>query len=166
MLSTQVSGLCANTLPYLTLECIWEESMVAGTGLCAVQSWTIFGSAELLQGGYLVPPFFSLIHVLVIVFDGSLTKSFPSSCSWEVLWEIISVVGLEQKALQIHPNCPASVRLGMGLCRYRLGQFKKASQALERVLQVSFPLVSYSIWLLQFPISLYFDRFSPRHNSK
>lgn len=40
-----------------------------------------------------------------------------------------------QKALQVHPMCPASVRLGLGLCRYRLGQVKKARQAFERVLQ-------------------------------
>ena len=35
------------------------------------------------------------------------------------------------------PNCPAAVRLGIGLCRYKLGQFEKARQAFERVLQAS-----------------------------
>ncbi|KAI9083821.1 hypothetical protein K1719_034079 [Acacia pycnantha] len=39
-------------------------------------------------------------------------------------------------ALQVYPNCPAAVRLGIGLCRYKLGQFEKARQAFERVLQL------------------------------
>lgn len=43
---------------------------------------------------------------------------------------------LYKKALQIHPQCPASVRLGLGLCRVRLGEFKKAQQAFDRVLQL------------------------------
>lgn len=43
---------------------------------------------------------------------------------------------LYKKALQIHPQCPASVRLGLGLCRARLGEFKKAQQAFDRVLQL------------------------------
>lgn len=37
----------------------------------------------------------------------------------------------------MYPNCPAAVRLGIGLCRYKLGQFEKARQAFERVLQAS-----------------------------
>lgn len=37
----------------------------------------------------------------------------------------------------MYPDCPAPVRLGIGLCRYKLGQFEKARQAFERVLQVS-----------------------------
>ncbi|XP_027339223.1 protein CTR9 homolog isoform X2 [Abrus precatorius] len=43
---------------------------------------------------------------------------------------------LYKRALQVYPNCPASVRLGIGLCRYKLGQFEKARQAFERVLQL------------------------------
>lgn len=43
---------------------------------------------------------------------------------------------LYKRALQVHPNCPAAVRLGIGLCRYKLGQFDKARQAFERVLQL------------------------------
>lgn len=42
----------------------------------------------------------------------------------------------------MHPNCPAAVRLGIGLCRYKLGQLEKARQAFERVLQAS-----RDIWL-------------------
>lgn len=41
-----------------------------------------------------------------------------------------------KRALQINPNCPASVRLGIGFCRYKLGQFEKARQAFQRVLQL------------------------------
>ncbi|MCL7046547.1 hypothetical protein MKW94_027741, partial [Papaver nudicaule] len=42
---------------------------------------------------------------------------------------------LYKRALQVYPNCPAAVRLGIGLCRYKLGQFEKARQAFQRVLQ-------------------------------
>lgn len=43
---------------------------------------------------------------------------------------------LYKRALQAYPGCPAAVRLGLGLCRYKLGQFRKARQAFERVLQL------------------------------
>ncbi|KAE9604674.1 putative RNA polymerase-associated protein Ctr9 [Lupinus albus] len=43
---------------------------------------------------------------------------------------------LYKRALQVYPDCPAPVRLGIGLCRYKLGQFEKAQQAFERVLQL------------------------------
>ncbi|KAF3508971.1 hypothetical protein F2Q69_00004374, partial [Brassica cretica] len=39
--------------------------------------------------------------------------------------------------LQLHPGCPAAVRLGIGLCRYKLGQLDKARQAFDRVLQAN-----------------------------
>lgn len=43
---------------------------------------------------------------------------------------------LYKRALRVHPKCPAAVRLGIALCRYRLNQFEKARQAFERVLQL------------------------------
>jgi len=43
---------------------------------------------------------------------------------------------LYKKALQVYPGCPATVKLGLGLCRYKIGQFRKARQAFERVLQL------------------------------
>ncbi|PQQ04647.1 protein CTR9 homolog isoform X1 [Prunus yedoensis var. nudiflora] len=43
---------------------------------------------------------------------------------------------LYKRALQVHPDCPAAVRLGIGLCRYKMGQFEKARQAFQRVLQL------------------------------
>ncbi|GMH18099.1 hypothetical protein Nepgr_019940 [Nepenthes gracilis] len=43
---------------------------------------------------------------------------------------------LYKRALRVYPNCPGAVRLGIGLCRYKLGQFEKARQAFERVLQL------------------------------
>ncbi|XP_050262999.1 protein CTR9 homolog [Quercus robur] len=43
---------------------------------------------------------------------------------------------LYKRALIVHPRCPAAVRLGIGLCRYKLGQFDKARQAFARVLQL------------------------------
>ncbi|GMY36535.1 protein CTR9 homolog [Fagus crenata] len=43
---------------------------------------------------------------------------------------------LYKRALIVHPRCPAAVRLGIGLCRYKLGQFDKARQAFTRVLQL------------------------------
>ncbi|KAL4196466.1 hypothetical protein AMTRI_Chr04g183370 [Amborella trichopoda] len=42
---------------------------------------------------------------------------------------------LYKRALQGNPNYPDAVRLGLGLCRYKLGQFDKARQAFQRVLQ-------------------------------
>ena len=43
---------------------------------------------------------------------------------------------LYKRALQMHPNCPEAIRLGIGLCHYKLCQFDKARQAFERVLQL------------------------------
>ncbi|XWS26610.1 hypothetical protein CRYUN_Cryun26dG0045500 [Craigia yunnanensis] len=43
---------------------------------------------------------------------------------------------LYKRSLQVYPNCPGAVRLGIGLCRYKLGQFEKARQAFQRVLQL------------------------------
>ncbi|KAL6224249.1 hypothetical protein ACLB2K_003104 [Fragaria x ananassa] len=43
---------------------------------------------------------------------------------------------LYKRALQVNPNCPAAVRLGIGLCRYKMGQFEKAWQAFHRVLEL------------------------------
>lgn len=43
---------------------------------------------------------------------------------------------LYKRVLQVHPGCPAAVRLGIGLCRYKLGQLDKARQAFDRVLQL------------------------------
>ncbi|XP_022729017.1 protein CTR9 homolog isoform X2 [Durio zibethinus] len=43
---------------------------------------------------------------------------------------------LYKRALQVYPYCPGAVRLGIGLCRYKLGQFEKARQAFQRVLQL------------------------------
>ncbi|XP_058186995.1 protein CTR9 homolog isoform X1 [Rhododendron vialii] len=44
---------------------------------------------------------------------------------------------LYKRALQVYPQCPGAVRLGIGLCRYKLGQFEKAKQAFHRVLQAN-----------------------------
>ncbi|XP_010541982.1 PREDICTED: protein CTR9 homolog [Tarenaya hassleriana] len=43
---------------------------------------------------------------------------------------------LYKRVLQVYPGCPAAVRLGIGLCRYKLGQLEKARQAFQRVLQL------------------------------
>ncbi|KAF7147473.1 hypothetical protein RHSIM_Rhsim03G0228800 [Rhododendron simsii] len=40
---------------------------------------------------------------------------------------------LYKRALQVYPQCPGAVRLGIGLCRYKLGQFEKAKQAFHRL---------------------------------
>uniref|UniRef100_M4D9K2 Uncharacterized protein n=1 Tax=Brassica campestris TaxID=3711 RepID=M4D9K2_BRACM len=40
---------------------------------------------------------------------------------------------LYKRVLQLHPGCPAAVRLGIGLCRYKLGQLDKARQAFDRL---------------------------------
>ncbi|XP_031267897.1 protein CTR9 homolog isoform X2 [Pistacia vera] len=41
-----------------------------------------------------------------------------------------------KRALLVYPDCPGAVRLGIGLCRYKLGQFEKARQAFQRSLQL------------------------------
>ncbi|KAF6031543.1 CTR9 [Bugula neritina] len=41
-----------------------------------------------------------------------------------------------KKALRTNPNCPASVRLGMGHCFIKLNKVEKAKQAFERALQL------------------------------
>ncbi|KAG0447117.1 hypothetical protein HPP92_028483 [Vanilla planifolia] len=40
------------------------------------------------------------------------------------------------KVLRAYPSCPGAARLGIGYCRYRLGQFDKARQAFHRVLDL------------------------------
>ncbi|GJS58301.1 protein CTR9 [Tanacetum coccineum] len=39
---------------------------------------------------------------------------------------------LGQRVLLVYPRCPAAVRLDIGLCRYKLGQFERAKQAFEQ----------------------------------
>ncbi|XP_020084440.1 protein CTR9 homolog isoform X2 [Ananas comosus] len=41
-----------------------------------------------------------------------------------------------KRALRAYPNGPPAVRLGIGFCRYRLGQYDRARQAFQRVLQL------------------------------
>ncbi|XP_022648931.1 RNA polymerase-associated protein CTR9 homolog [Varroa destructor] len=41
-----------------------------------------------------------------------------------------------KKALRTNPNCPADVRLGMGLCFFKLGKLEKARLAFERAVQL------------------------------
>ncbi|GAB2291884.1 Protein CTR9 [Dionaea muscipula] len=43
---------------------------------------------------------------------------------------------LYKRALRANPYCPGAIRLGIGLCRYKLGQLEKARMAFERVLQL------------------------------
>ncbi|CAI9787595.1 unnamed protein product [Fraxinus pennsylvanica] len=44
---------------------------------------------------------------------------------------------LHKRALQVYPQCPAAVRLGIALCQYKLGRLEKAKQAFHRVLQAN-----------------------------
>ncbi|KAG9511169.1 putative phospholipid-transporting ATPase IM [Fragariocoptes setiger] len=43
---------------------------------------------------------------------------------------------LYRKALQLNPNCPADVRLGIGHCFYRLNMINRAEQAFDRALAI------------------------------
>lgn len=43
---------------------------------------------------------------------------------------------LYKRALKVYPDCPGAVRLGIGLCRYKLGQYERARLAFRRVLQL------------------------------
>lgn len=42
-----------------------------------------------------------------------------------------------QRALKVYPDGPAAIRLGIGLCCYKLGHHEKARLAFRRVLQVN-----------------------------
>lgn len=55
----------------------------------------------------------------------------------QIIILIFLCVDCLKRALQVFPGCPAAVRLGIGLCRYKLGQLDKARQAFDRVLQAS-----------------------------
>ncbi|KAJ6331007.1 hypothetical protein OIU76_009573 [Salix suchowensis] len=43
---------------------------------------------------------------------------------------------LYKRALQVYPDCPGAVRLGIAHCHYKLGHFGKACLAFQRVLQL------------------------------
>lgn len=45
-------------------------------------------------------------------------------------------LGYYKKALQICPNCPADVRLGLGICFYKLNMFEKAEIAFKKALSL------------------------------
>lgn len=45
-----------------------------------------------------------------------------------------AALALYKKALQICPNCPADVRLGLGICFYKLNMFDKAEIAFKKAL--------------------------------
>lgn len=45
-------------------------------------------------------------------------------------------LALYRRALLEHPGAPAEVRLGLAACLFRQGQFKQATAAYERTLQL------------------------------
>lgn len=50
--------------------------------------------------------------------------------------EYHNALGFYRKALRSQPNCPASVRLGMGHCFFKLGNMEKARLAFQRALDL------------------------------
>ncbi|CAH8484672.1 unnamed protein product [Schistosoma haematobium] len=50
--------------------------------------------------------------------------------------EYRNALGFYRKALRLQPNCPATVRLGMGHCFFRLGNMEKARLAFKRALDL------------------------------
>ncbi|BHF72144.1 protein required for normal CLN1 and CLN2 G1 cyclin expression [Sparganum proliferum] len=50
--------------------------------------------------------------------------------------EYRNALGFYRKALRLQPNCPASVRLGIGHCFARLGNLEKARMAFQRALDL------------------------------
>ncbi|GAA52741.1 RNA polymerase-associated protein CTR9 homolog [Clonorchis sinensis] len=50
--------------------------------------------------------------------------------------EYRNALGFYRKALRLQPNCPASVRLGMGHCFFKLGNMEKARLAFQRALDL------------------------------
>ncbi|VEL21038.1 unnamed protein product [Protopolystoma xenopodis] len=47
-----------------------------------------------------------------------------------------NALGFYRKALRLQPNCPSSVRLGMGHCFFKLGHLDKARLAFQRALDL------------------------------
>lgn len=47
-----------------------------------------------------------------------------------------NALGLYKKALQICPNCPADVRLGLGICLYKLNMMDKAEEAFLKAVSI------------------------------
>lgn len=47
-----------------------------------------------------------------------------------------NALSLYKKALQICPNCPADVRLGLGICFYKLNMIEKAEEAFLKALSI------------------------------
>ncbi|CAI0387866.1 unnamed protein product [Linum tenue] len=45
-------------------------------------------------------------------------------------------LSLYRRVLQIFPDCPGPVRLGIGQCQYKMGHFERARKAFDRVLQL------------------------------
>lgn len=43
---------------------------------------------------------------------------------------------LNSEAIRVNPGCPASVRVGLGLCCYKLGQIDRAQAAMARALEL------------------------------
>ncbi|VDP76266.1 unnamed protein product [Echinostoma caproni] len=50
--------------------------------------------------------------------------------------EYRNALGFYRKALRLQPNCPATVRLGMGHCFFKLGNLEKARLAFQRALDL------------------------------
>ncbi|KAA0194226.1 RNA polymerase-associated protein CTR9, partial [Fasciolopsis buskii] len=50
--------------------------------------------------------------------------------------EYRNALGFYRKALRLQPNCPATVRLGMGHCFFKLGNMEKARLAFQRALDL------------------------------
>ena len=78
-------------------------------------------------------------EVFKIVLDGqrdNVAALLGQACVQFNFGRFQEALKLYKRALQVHPRCPASVRVGLGLCRLRLGEFKKAQQAFDRVLEL------------------------------
>ena len=79
-------------------------------------------------------------EVFKIVLDGqrdNVAALLGQACVQFNCGRIQEALNLYKKALEVHPHCPASVRMGLGLCRLRLGEIKKARQAFDRVLELN-----------------------------
>lgn len=52
------------------------------------------------------------------------------------LVSFLCLVHLHSEAIRVNPECSASVRVGLGLCFYKLGQTSRAQAAMARALQL------------------------------
>ncbi|KAG0447040.1 hypothetical protein HPP92_028515 [Vanilla planifolia] len=78
------------------------------------------------------------LNFLISLSSPSIQKFDPPASFRSNLTQPIILLVNKKKVLRAYPSCPGAARLGIGYCRYKLGQFDKARQPFHRVLDAFF----------------------------